>query len=169
MAGHHAFVVLGGLLTLLVFIGEAVRDAFDPRKIPPGRSTPMSLVQVDNLTVAFGPRIVVNRVSFTSIAAKRWRWSAKAAPASRSPPCRCCNCCRRVRLPTGRVVVDGQSVIGAGAGLLRRLRGGVAGMVFQEPMTSLNPLSRIGSQIAERSGCISASPRRRRASGSSSY
>jgi microcin C transport system permease protein len=32
--GITAFVVLGGLLTLLVFIGEAVRDAFDPRKIP---------------------------------------------------------------------------------------------------------------------------------------
>jgi microcin C transport system permease protein len=31
--GITAFVVLGGLLTLLVFIGEAVRDAFDPRKI----------------------------------------------------------------------------------------------------------------------------------------
>ena len=30
--GATAFVVLGGLLTLLIFIGEAVRDAFDPRK-----------------------------------------------------------------------------------------------------------------------------------------
>ena len=30
--GIVAFVVLGGLLALLVFIGEAVRDAFDPRK-----------------------------------------------------------------------------------------------------------------------------------------
>ncbi len=30
--GITGFVVLGGLLTLLVFIGEAVRDAFDPRK-----------------------------------------------------------------------------------------------------------------------------------------
>ncbi len=29
--GITAFVVLGGLLTLLIFIGEAVRDAFDPR------------------------------------------------------------------------------------------------------------------------------------------
>ena len=28
------FVVLGGVLTLLVFVGEAVRDAFDPRKLP---------------------------------------------------------------------------------------------------------------------------------------
>ncbi len=29
-----AFVVLGGVLTLLIFIGEAVRDAFDPRRFP---------------------------------------------------------------------------------------------------------------------------------------
>ncbi len=32
--GVTAFVVLGGVLTLLIFIGEAVRDAFDPRKAP---------------------------------------------------------------------------------------------------------------------------------------
>jgi microcin C transport system permease protein len=32
--GITAFVVLGGLLTLLIFVGEAVRDAFDPRKGP---------------------------------------------------------------------------------------------------------------------------------------
>jgi microcin C transport system ATP-binding protein len=33
--------------------------------------------------------------------------------------------------------------------VLRRLRGGVAGMVFQEPTTSLNPLGRIGAQVIE--------------------
>ena len=32
--GITAFVVLGGMLTLLIFVGEAVRDAFDPRKMP---------------------------------------------------------------------------------------------------------------------------------------
>jgi microcin C transport system permease protein len=30
------FIVLGGVLTLLIFVGEAVRDAFDPRKLPGG-------------------------------------------------------------------------------------------------------------------------------------
>jgi len=30
--GITAFVVLGGLLSMLIFIGEAARDAFDPRK-----------------------------------------------------------------------------------------------------------------------------------------
>jgi len=34
--GITAFFVLGGLLTLLIFVGEAVRDAFDPRKLPGG-------------------------------------------------------------------------------------------------------------------------------------
>jgi microcin C transport system permease protein len=32
--GFSAFFVLGGLLTLLIFAGEAVRDAFDPRRLP---------------------------------------------------------------------------------------------------------------------------------------
>ncbi len=32
--GLTAFVVLGGVLTLLIFTGEAVRDAFDPRRLP---------------------------------------------------------------------------------------------------------------------------------------
>jgi microcin C transport system permease protein len=31
------FIVLGGVLTLLIFVGEAVRDAFDPRKLPGGQ------------------------------------------------------------------------------------------------------------------------------------
>ena len=33
--GITAFLVLGGVLTLLIFIGEAVRDAFDPRRTTP--------------------------------------------------------------------------------------------------------------------------------------
>ena len=32
--GFTAFFVLGGLLTLLIFTGEAVRDSFDPRRLP---------------------------------------------------------------------------------------------------------------------------------------
>jgi len=36
--GISAFCVLGLMLTLLIFIGEAVRDAFDPRKIEGGKS-----------------------------------------------------------------------------------------------------------------------------------
>ncbi|MGH7154139.1 MAG: ATP-binding cassette domain-containing protein, partial [Acetobacteraceae bacterium] len=51
--------------------------------------------------------------------------------------------------PTGRIRLENESMIGARPSVLHRARGEVAGMVFQEPMTSLNPLHRIGRQIAE--------------------
>ena len=109
----------------------------------------MSLVSVEALNVAFHSRNVVDGVSFTldrgeTLALVGESGSGKSLTAlsllQLLPPGASC---------TGRVVVDGQSVIGAGDKLLRRLRGGVAGMVFQEPMTSLNPLARIGKQVAE--------------------
>ena len=51
--------------------------------------------------------------------------------------------------PAGRILLDGESMVGASPGVLLRARGDIAGMIFQEPMTSLNPLHRIGRQVAE--------------------
>ncbi len=56
---------------------------------------------------------------------------------------------RGVTVCEGEIDVDGLDVAKASARDLRRLRGGVVGMVFQEPMTALNPTMRIGRQIAE--------------------
>ncbi|MEU1432310.1 ABC transporter ATP-binding protein [Nocardia sp. NPDC005746] len=50
---------------------------------------------------------------------------------------------------TGSVRLDGTEIIGATEDELRPLRGTRAAMVFQEPQTALNPVRRIGSQIAE--------------------
>ncbi|MEU6347742.1 ABC transporter ATP-binding protein [Streptomyces sp. NPDC047072] len=49
----------------------------------------------------------------------------------------------------GRISVDGTDVVGAAEGQLARLRGRTASMVFQEPATALDPLTRVGAQIAE--------------------
>ncbi|MDE0054246.1 MAG: ATP-binding cassette domain-containing protein, partial [Gammaproteobacteria bacterium] len=51
--------------------------------------------------------------------------------------------------PRGSVKVDGQEVIGADEGEMLKIRGDRVGMVFQEPMTSLNPLHHIEKQIGE--------------------
>ena len=51
--------------------------------------------------------------------------------------------------PSGRITVDGRDMIGAPAGVLRDVRGGGVSMVFQEPMTSLNPLHKVEKQINE--------------------
>ena len=51
--------------------------------------------------------------------------------------------------PTGSILVDGEEMIGADEATLARIRGRRIAMVFQEPMTSLNPLHNIEKQITE--------------------
>jgi peptide/nickel transport system ATP-binding protein len=51
--------------------------------------------------------------------------------------------------PTGSVRLDGVEVVGAPERRLVPLRGRVASVVFQEPLTALDPLMRIGRQVAE--------------------
>ena len=51
--------------------------------------------------------------------------------------------------PTGSILVDGEEMIGADEATLARIRGRRIAMVFQEPMSSLNPLHNIEKQITE--------------------
>ncbi len=51
--------------------------------------------------------------------------------------------------PKGSIRLLGQEMIGADEATLRSIRGNRVGMVFQEPMTSLNPLHTVEKQIAE--------------------
>ncbi|WP_020501534.1 dipeptide ABC transporter ATP-binding protein [Sciscionella marina] len=50
---------------------------------------------------------------------------------------------------SGSVELEGEDVLALRGEELRRVRGKRAAMIFQEPMTALNPLQRIGAQIAE--------------------
>ena len=50
---------------------------------------------------------------------------------------------------TGSIRFDGQELVGQSDAVLRRLRGNRIGMIFQEPMTALNPVHTIGDQVAE--------------------
>jgi peptide/nickel transport system ATP-binding protein len=49
----------------------------------------------------------------------------------------------------GSIRFDGRDIMTLSPEEIRALRGGQIGMIFQEPMTSLNPVFRIGEQIAE--------------------
>jgi microcin C transport system ATP-binding protein len=107
------------------------------------------LLEVGNLSVTFGTRQVVGGVGFTldqgeTLALVGESGSGKSLTAlsvlGLLPP---------GAANSGSIVLAGQQVIGASERDLRKLRGGIAGMVFQEPMNSLNPLARIGKQIVE--------------------
>ncbi len=110
----------------------------------------MSLVEVDDLSVAFGAKRVVRNVSFTldrgeTLALVGESGSGKSLTALsllQLQPIGCAN-------PTGSIRLAGKEMIGADRAILRRARGELAGIVFQEPMTSLNPLHRVGKQIAD--------------------
>ena len=54
-----------------------------------------------------------------------------------------------LRLESGRIMFAGRDLATASPGALRQLRGRELSMVFQNPMTSLNPTMRVGAQIME--------------------
>jgi peptide/nickel transport system ATP-binding protein len=56
---------------------------------------------------------------------------------------------KAVRPLAGRVLLDAQDLLGLDAAAMRSVRGRDIGMIFQEPMTSLNPVMRIDHQIIE--------------------
>ena len=107
------------------------------------------LLQVKDLRVAFGPKEVVRGVNF-SIAA-----GEKLALVGESGSGKTITALSLLRL-AGNAAITGQALLQGRGDLLamteremRGVRGGDIAMVFQEPMTALNPLMTIGQQIAE--------------------
>jgi len=107
------------------------------------------MLDVQNLSVAFGPRRVVDDASFAlaqgeTLALVGESGSGKSLTAlsilQLLPPGAAC---------TGQITLDGKPMLGASPAVLQAARGDTAGIVFQEPMTSLNPLHSVGRQVAE--------------------
>ena len=44
----------------------------------------------------------------------------------------------------GKVLLDGKDISNAGSAEMKEIRGSKVGMIFQDPMTSLNPFMKIG-------------------------
>jgi microcin C transport system ATP-binding protein len=109
------------------------------------------LLEVRNLSVAFGAMTVVDRVSFTlrkgcTLALVGESGSGKSVTAQsivRLLPYPSCS------HPSGEVLFEGCNVLSMSDRQLLEMRGARVTMVFQEPMTSLNPLQTIAQQIRE--------------------
>ncbi|KRO52210.1 MAG: hypothetical protein ABR78_01545 [Acidimicrobiia bacterium BACL6 MAG-120910-bin40] len=50
---------------------------------------------------------------------------------------------------TGSVMLNGQEMVNAPGKVLRNMRGGLMSMIFQDPLSALNPVHRVGDQIVE--------------------
>ena len=109
------------------------------------------LLVVDGLAVAFGENRVVDDLSFTV------RPGQTVAIVGESGSGKSMTSLSVMRLadtmgaryPAGRIVFEGRDLLTADQSAMRRVRGKEIAMIFQEPMTSLNPVFTIGDQIAE--------------------
>ncbi len=109
----------------------------------------MTLLSVNNLTVTFGAKTVVQDVCFAVAAGEVLALVGESGSGKSLSALSILRLLPSGATSTGTITLDGENVMDAAPSALRRLRGGCAGMVFQEPMTSLNPLERIGEQIGE--------------------
>jgi len=53
------------------------------------------------------------------------------------------------RIRAGQIIFEGEDIAAIPIEAMRRIRGGKIGMIFQEPMTALNPVHSIGRQLSE--------------------
>lgn len=120
--------------------GVAARGGSSPRMT--------ALLEVQDLRVAFGGKEVVKGISFSINAGE------KLALVGESGSGKSVTALSLLRLAlnaeiNGKVLFDGRELLSLPEQALEGLRGDDIAMIFQEPMTALNPLMTIGRQIAE--------------------
>ena len=109
----------------------------------------MTLLALDKLSVSFGAKTVVDRVSFTLDRGETLALVGESGSGKSLTALAILRLLPPGAVMTGRATLDGTDMAAAEPERLRDMRGRTAGMVFQEPMTSLNPLHRIGRQVGE--------------------
>ena len=110
---------------------------------------PTPLLEVDSLTIAFGARTVVDGVSFTIAPGETLGLVGESGSGKSATSLALLRLLPAGATVSGRVMLEGKSILTLSEPEMRRLRGSAIGMIFQEPMTALNPVMRIGEQIAE--------------------
>ena len=106
------------------------------------------LLAIDHLSVAFGPSVVVDDVSFAIAPGEKF---ALVGESGSGKSITALSVLRLVdgATTTGSIRFDGRELTAAGERAMRGVRGREIAMIFQEPMTALNPLYTVGDQIGE--------------------
>jgi microcin C transport system ATP-binding protein len=108
----------------------------------------MSLLDVRDLSIDFGARRVVDRVSFTLDAGERLALVGESGSGNTVTALSLLRLVEAARL-SGEIQFDGRDVLRMAASALQGMRGRDIAVIFQEPMTALNPIYAVGRQIAE--------------------
>ncbi|MDQ8021903.1 MAG: dipeptide ABC transporter ATP-binding protein [Moraxellaceae bacterium] len=106
------------------------------------------LLEVRDLSIHFGERRVVDRVSFSIAAGEKLALVGESGSGKSVTALSVLRLLENARLE-GSIRFDGREVTTLSQSELQGLRGNDIAMVFQEPMTALNPVMSIGAQIIE--------------------
>ena len=106
------------------------------------------MLQVRDLCVSFGARRVVDRVSFTLDAGEKLALVGESGSGKTVTALSTLRLLDAARLE-GEILFQGRDVLAMGPGQLQALRGNEIAVIFQEPMTALNPVMTVGAQIME--------------------
>ncbi|WP_127754886.1 ABC transporter ATP-binding protein [Devosia sp. 1566] len=107
------------------------------------------LLTVDNLSIQAGTTTLVSNLSFTLARGERLGLIGESGSGKSLTALAITGLLRRGLSATGSVHLAGQQMVGTSEQKLNPLRGTAVATVFQEPLTALDPLMRIGKQIAE--------------------
>jgi microcin C transport system ATP-binding protein len=107
-----------------------------------------ALLSVENLSIAFGGKSVVHGISFEIKAGEKLALVGESGSGKSVTALSILRLAMNATI-TGTSSFDGRDTQQLSERELRGLRGDDIAMIFQEPMTALNPLYTIGNQIAE--------------------
>jgi len=106
-------------------------------------------LNVKNLSVRIGQAQILREVSLTVAPGKILGLIGESGSGKSMTALAIMGLLPEGAVAEGAITLAGDPVLGAPEPALRALRGARIGMVFQEPMTALNPLKTIGEQVAE--------------------
>ena len=106
------------------------------------------LLEIDRFSVRFGDKIAVHELSLSIARGERVGLVGESGSGKSVTALSILRLVEHADL-SGRMLLDGEDLLQKTEQEMRGLRGADVAMVFQEPMTALNPLFTIGKQIAE--------------------
>ncbi|MFD9546196.1 dipeptide ABC transporter ATP-binding protein [Nocardia salmonicida] len=107
------------------------------------------VLEIDELTVGFGDKTVVDGVSLRVRRGEVVALVGESGSGKSLTARSVLGLLPETARADGSIRLGGTQVVGAAESVLRDLRGTKAAMVFQEPQTALNPVQKIGTQIAQ--------------------
>ncbi|ESY23939.1 MULTISPECIES: dipeptide ABC transporter ATP-binding protein [unclassified Mesorhizobium] len=109
----------------------------------------MSLLQIENLSLAVGDTPILKGVELSVAPGEVMGLVGESGSGKSMTALTITQLLPHAARATGRVTFDGIDILAATEDQMCALRGDDIGMVFQEPMTALNPVKTIGEQVAE--------------------